>query len=156
MPERITKRKTAAAPKAPPPKPARPAAQEFALELARLLTDDKCRDVVVLDVRSLSQVSDYIVVGTGSSDRQMVSVLEHAAELGDGRGHREFRRNVDDRSTWLLIDFVDVVVHLFEPNTRAHYDLEMLWGDAPRLDWEKATPRPARAKKTAKPGAKAS
>jgi ribosome-associated protein len=110
---------------------------KFAIDAARLVRDDKCEDVVLLDVRDLSQVSDFIIIGSGTSDRQMHSVLRHVEELGKDRKMPAFRSNADDRSTWLLIDFVDVVVHLFEPNTRAHYDLEMLWGDAPRLQWER-------------------
>ncbi len=125
----------------PTPTPTPTAASDetlaFAIEAARLVRDDKCEDVTLLDVRELSQVTDYIIVASGSSDRQMHSVLRHVEELGKGRNMPSFRSNADDRSTWLLIDFVDVVVHLFEPNTRAHYDLEMLWGDAPRIQWER-------------------
>jgi len=109
----------------------------FATDVARLLRDDKCEEVVLLDVRTLSQVTDYIIIGSGTSDRQMHSVLRHTEELGATRGITAFRADTDDRSLWLLCDFVDVVVHLFEPNTRAHYDLEMLWGDAPRIEWER-------------------
>jgi ribosome-associated protein len=114
---------------------------DFALEAARLLHDDKCVDVVLLDVRAKSMVCDYIVIGSGSSDRQMRSVLDHAQELGKTRGFSAFHTNADERATWLLADMVDVVIHLFEPNTRAHYDLEMLWGDAPRVDWERPDQR---------------
>lgn len=114
-----------------------PATRAFAIEAARLVHDDKCEQVVVLDVRNLSQVTDYIVIGSGTSDRQMKSVLDHVEELGEESGLPAFRSNTDAGATWLLIDFIDVVVHLFEPNTRAHYDLEMLWGDAPRLAWER-------------------
>lgn len=110
----------------------------FAIEAARLVRDDNCDDVVVLDVRKTSHVSDYIVIGSGTSDRQMRSVLEHVEKLGESRGFRAFRSSRDDRATWLLLDFVDVVVHLFEPSTRSHYDLEMLWGDSPRIEWERA------------------
>lgn len=109
----------------------------FAIDAARLVRDDKCEDVVLLDVRQLSQVSDFIIVGSGTSDRQMHSVLKHVEDIAKERGFSAFRTTTDDRSTWLLADFVDVVVHLFEPNTRAHYDLEALWGDAPRLEWER-------------------
>ncbi|MFZ4575544.1 MAG: ribosome silencing factor [Phycisphaerales bacterium] len=109
----------------------------FAIESARLVRDDKCEDVVLLDVRQLSQVTDFIIVGSGTSDRQMGSVLKHVEDLGKTRGFSAFRTTTDDRSTWLLADFVDVVVHLFEPNIRAHYDLEALWGDAPRIEWER-------------------
>ncbi|MBZ0172816.1 MAG: RsfS/YbeB/iojap family protein, partial [Phycisphaerales bacterium] len=60
-----------------------------------------------------------------------------AVELGARHGFTAMRTNRDDRSTWLLADFVDVVTHLFEPNTRAYYDIEMLWGDAPRIEWRR-------------------
>jgi ribosome-associated protein len=113
------------------------ATRKFAIEVARLAHDDKCADVVLLDVRTMTSVSDYIVIGSGTSERQMRSVLDHVEELGAKMGVTAFRRSVDERSTWILLDFVDVVVHLFEPNTRAHYDLEMMWGDAPRLEWER-------------------
>jgi ribosome-associated protein len=128
------------------PTPTKPAAapdtassdtRSFAIEAARMVRDDKCDEVVLLDVRDLSQVTDYIIIASGTSDRQMHSVLRHVEELARTRGLPSFRSNADDRSTWLLVDFVDVVVHLFEPNTRAHYDLEMLWGDAPRIQWER-------------------
>jgi len=125
-----------AAPLAPAPK-AESAARKFALAAAQLVRDDKCTDVVLLDVRELSQVTDYIVIGTGTSDRQMQSVLDHVEQLGKTFGYPAWKTDTDQRSTWLLLDCVDVVVHLFEPNTRAHYDLEMLWGDAPRIAWER-------------------
>ena len=115
----------------------------FAVEAARLLSDDKCEDVLVLDVRGVSHVTDFIVIGTGSSERQMRSSLTHLDELGTEHGFSAFRTSDDTRATWLLADFVDVVVHVFEPNTRAHYDLEMLWGDAKKVPWE----RPAGAKR---------
>lgn len=111
--------------------------REFAVEAARLMADDKCEEISLLDVRELSQVTDFIVIASGTSERQMRSVLKDVEKLGAQRGFSAFRSSTDDRATWLLADFVDVVVHVFEPNTRAHYDLEMLWGDAPRLTWER-------------------
>lgn len=113
-------------------------ARIFAVDSARLLHDDKCTDIVLLDVRGLSQVTDFIVIGSGTSERQMRSVLSHVEDLGATQGFTAFRTSSDERAAWLLADFVHVVVHLFEPNTRAHYDLEMLWGDAPRVKWERA------------------
>ncbi len=112
--------------------------RSFAVECARILKDDKCEHIVVLDVRGRSQVTDYVVVGSGTSDRQMNAAIGDAVELGESLGYSAARTNKDDRSTWLLADFVDVVVHLFEPNTRAYYDIEMLWGDAPRVEWQRA------------------
>lgn len=114
---------------------------DFAVETARLLFDDKCEDVVLLDVRSKSMVCDYILIASGTSDRQMRSVLDHAQDLGRSLHFNAFHTSTDDNATWLLADFVDIVVHLFEPNVRAHYDLETLWGDAPRVDWERPDQR---------------
>ena len=122
-------------PKGPPAAP--DAAREFAVESARLVFDDKCSDVVLLDVRNKSQVTNYIVIGSGTSDRQMRSVLQHVEDLGKQRGFTPWRTDKDTEGRWLLLDCVDVVVHLFTPNTRSHYDLEMMWGDAPRMEWER-------------------
>ena len=109
----------------------------FAVEAARLAHDDKCGHVLVLDVTDLSQVTDYLVIASGTSDRQMATVLQHIMELGKEHGVSPFGRHTDTSSMWFLADFVDVVVHLFEPNARAHYDLEMLWGDAARIAWQR-------------------
>lgn len=149
-PARKPAAKRAAKPAAEPaPKPATPGARDFAIEAARLLSDNKCIDVVVLDVSGISPMTDFIVIGSGTSDRQMRSTLDDVAELGRARQYTLSRRSVDDRATWVLADFVDVVVHLFEPNTRAYYDLEMMWGDAPRVSWERSSPPPARARRVA-------
>jgi ribosome-associated protein len=114
--------------------------REFAIEAARLLADEHAADVVVLDVRGVSQVTDFVVIGTGTSDRQMRAVIHHVQELGAANGFPAYRSHADTGGTWLLADCVDVVVHLFEPNTRAYYDLEMLWGDAERVDWARPAP----------------
>lgn len=113
-------------------------AREFCVEAARLLTDDKCRDVVVLDVRGRSQVTDFTIVGTGTSDRQMRSAGEHVEKLGLQRAMKVYRHNLNEPSPkWVILDFVNVVVHLFEPDSRLYYDIEMLWGDSPRVLWER-------------------
>ncbi len=117
------------------------AARACAIDLARAIADDKCEDVAVLDVRGASPITDYIVIGSGSSDRQMRTALQTAQTLGYERGFGSIRSSADDRATWLLADFVDVVLHLFEPNTRAFYDIETLWPDAERLSWQRADQR---------------
>ena len=116
------------------------AARELARTIGTSLIADKCEDVVILDVSRLSPVTGYIVIGSGTSARQMRSALEHLRETAKERGASAYDISEDESAVWLLADFVDVVVHLFEPNTRAHYDLEMLWGDAPRVD----VPEPTR------------
>ncbi|MCC6322867.1 MAG: ribosome silencing factor [Phycisphaerales bacterium] len=113
------------------------ATRKLAVEAARLAQDDKCTDIALLDVRGICQVADYILICSGSSDRQMRTTAQEIGELAQEHGYPPFRQSVDDRTTWIVVDCVDIVVHIFEPDTRAHYDLEMLWSDAPRVEWER-------------------
>lgn len=110
-------------------------ARAMAIEMARMLADDKCERILVLDVAGLSPVTDYIIIASGTSDRQMNAVLDHAMELADQAGMPAVRQARDENSTWLLADFVDVMLHIFEPNTRAHYDVESLYPDAREVPW---------------------
>ncbi len=111
----------------------------FAIDAARMLRDDKCENVILLDLRGRSQVTDYFVIASGTSERQMRSAGDHVGDLGADTGFALFGSNIAERgSSWLLLDFVDVVVHIFEPDKRLYYDIEMLWGDAPRVAWERA------------------
>src|SRR5262245_60445380 len=109
-------------------------ARQFAVDSARLLSDDKCEDVIVLDLRSVSTVCDFFVIGTGTSDRQMKAVADHVEQLGRQRGERPFSTAGFDGSSWIVIDYVDVVIHLFDAEHRRFYELETLWGDAPRVE----------------------
>jgi len=113
------------------------AARGFAVEAARLLADRHCEDVRVLDVRGLSQVCDFLVLATGTSDRQMKSLADELAVFGKQNGHAAFRNSADTAATWIVVDFVTVVAHLFEPGQRAYYDLESLWSDAAQIVWER-------------------
>ena len=110
------------------------ASKAFAVDLARECVLDKCQDVTVTDVRGLSQVCDFIVIASGTSDRQMKSVAQSLEDLGKARGQPPFRSDRDTGTTWIVVDFVDVVVHLFEPDQRAYYDLESLWADGTAIE----------------------
>jgi ribosome-associated protein len=110
-------------------------ARQFAIEAARLAANTKCHNVVVLDVRGLSPVTDFYVIATGTSARQMKTVMQELEELGDKTNMGVCHRSGYEGQTWLLCDMVDVVVHVFEQEARMYYDLESLWGDAPRLEW---------------------
>lgn len=117
----------------------RPAAERFACQAARLLADNKCEDVLVLDLRGLSHVADYFVLGTGTSDRQASSVAADLRELSRREHESILGSEGGGSARWLVVDFVDVVVHLFDADTRAYYDLESLWADAGPVDWEAVT-----------------
>lgn len=112
--------------------------REFAIDAARLLADNRCEDVRLLDVTGLSQVCDYILIGSGTSDRQVRSVSQKLGELGKERGEHVFRSSRDDSATWVVTDFVDLVVHVFAPSHRAYYDLEGLWADGRPVDWKRS------------------
>ncbi len=111
-------------------------AKAFAIASAKLAGERHCTDVVVLDMRKISQVTDYFLIATGTSDRQMRSVADEIADLGK-KEHKFslFGRAGYEYGHWVLLDFVDVVVHVFDSKARDYYDLEMLWGDAKRIDY---------------------
>lgn len=124
----------------PPAGPGRPErieqARRVATEAAKSLAGDKCTDVVVLDVVDKSEVTDCLVIATGTSQRQMRSAAKGAAEVAESLGAPVYRSNIGEKETdWIVLDCVDVVVHVFMPETRRYYDLEMMWADSPRLLW---------------------
>ncbi len=118
---------------------ARPDAETFACYAARLLVDDKCEQVVVLDLRRLSQVTDYFVIASCTSDRQMRSMAEELGELARRHDQAVYRQHGVDTGQWAVIDFEDVVVHLMMPEPRRYYDLESLWGDGRPVAWDRQT-----------------
>ena len=109
--------------------------EQLAVEMARLAHDNKCEDVTIMDLRGRSSVTDCFVIGTGSSDRQIRATADAIVEHGKKLGDRPYGVSGYQNATWVLIDFVTVVVHIFTDKQRQYYDLELLWGDAPRLNW---------------------
>jgi ribosome-associated protein len=114
------------------------AAREFAIQAARLAASTRCNNVVVLDVSGISPITDFFVVATGTSPRQMRSVSDEIAELGEKSSFAPLSQSGQDGESWMLTDFVDVVVHLFSPDARQYYDLDGLWGDAKVVEWNDA------------------
>ena len=110
-------------------------AKEFAVAAAQIARSRRCTDIVVLDLRGLSPATDYFVIATGTSNRQMQTVADEISEAGREQGMPRFGRAGYEQARWILLDFVDVIVHLFDPEYRQYYDLEMLWGDAERIDY---------------------
>ena len=109
----------------------------FAIDIARTLSDSKCSDVILLDVRGRSQVCDYVVIASGTSQRQMRSAAQEIEDIGKARGQHPYRTNSDESSTWIVVDFVEIVAHLFEPDQRLYYDIELLHADGKRVDWRR-------------------
>ncbi len=113
-------------------------AEPFALAAARLCAQTRCEEILVLDLRGVSPVTDYFVIATGTSGRQMRSVADDIAEMGKEMDHKVWQTAGTESAEWIVQDFVDVVVHLFDRKHRHFYDLELIWGDAPRLDWQRS------------------
>jgi ribosome-associated protein len=122
-------------------------ARSFALAAARVADERNCSDIIVLDLKDKSPATDYFVIATGTSDRQMRTVADEICEAARKQGRQRFGSAGYEQGRWILLDFIDVVVHIFDSEYRDYYDLELLWGDARRLKWES----PPRSRKPKKP-----
>ncbi|HVN71574.1 MAG TPA: ribosome silencing factor [Desulfomonilia bacterium] len=98
-------------------------------ELVAALEDKKATDVVVLDVRGVCSFTDYIIICTGMSDRQIKAMAEHViATYG-----KPFGKEGLEQGRWVLLDYVDVVIHIFQDDLRRYYDMEGMWFEAKRV-----------------------
>ncbi len=111
-------------------------ARQFALDCARIADENKAEDVVVLDLHDRSAICDYFIICTGTSDRQMRTIADRIDEHADKLSQSRYNLSGYDQSNWILVDYIDVVIHIFNEESRRYYDLELLWGDAPRLEWQ--------------------
>jgi ribosome-associated protein len=111
--------------------------RRFALAAAELAATTRCENVVLLDLRSRSPVTEYFVIATGTSPRQMRTVVDELRDLGKRTGFAPWQMDGYDSAKWIVLDCVNVVVHVFDTDSRDFYDLELLWGDCPRIDWRK-------------------
>ena len=113
-------------------------AEVFALAAAKVAAERHCTEIVVLDLRGKSPATDYFVIVTGTSDRQMRTVSDEISAAARERGLQRFGRAGYEQGRWILLDYIDVVIHIFDAEYREYYDLELLWGDAKRLTPPKA------------------
>jgi len=106
------------------------ASVQLAVRAAQLCLDAKADDVVVLDVRGVSDVTDCLVIASGTSDAHVRGIADQVQRKLDSDGHDAHHVEGLPQGRWVLLDYVDVVVHLFHPRLREFYQLERLWGDA--------------------------
>jgi ribosome-associated protein len=109
---------------------------DLACMAARAASDKQGEDVLVLDVRDLITITDYFVIASASSDRQVKTIAEDVERALKARGVKPVRVEGASGARWVLLDFIDLVVHVFHDDEREFYRLERLWIDAPRVDWE--------------------
>lgn len=103
-----------------------------------LALERKAQDVVVLDVTGISSATDHFLLATGGSDVQVKAIAEHILEELKKEGERPEHVEGLAGGRWVLLDYIDYVVHVFHPQAREFYQLESLWGDAPRLEMHDA------------------
>jgi ribosome-associated protein len=106
----------------------------LALAAARAAAAKQARDVAILDVHGLIVITDYFVICSGSTERQVRTIVEEVEKELRALDRRPVRREGETEARWFLLDYVDVVVHVFTEEERAYYDLERLWLDAPRVE----------------------
>jgi ribosome-associated protein len=120
-----------------PPALRLPSSVERAALSARTARDHKARDIVVLDMRGLHPLYDYFIICTGASRRQIHTLAEEIDDAMRAIGDRRMGIEGYRASKWVVQDYGDLLVHVFDPETREYYSLEELWADAPRVDWER-------------------
>ena len=99
------------------------------------LDADKAEEIVTLDLTNKSAIADFMVLATGRSARQLSSMADHLVEKLKARGHSPVPVEGQDHGDWVLIDAGDVIVHLFRPEIRTHYNLEKMWdAELPELE----------------------
>jgi ribosome-associated protein len=117
--------------------------KKLALLCRKLADNKKAEDIVVLDVREVSSVTDYYVIASGLSEPHLRAIVDEVNDsLRDDHGIRPRAMDGTLQTAWIVMDFFDVIVHVMRKDVRERYDLETLWGDAPRVK----APRKASAK----------
>lgn len=118
------------------------AALDHAKECARIASDNRAKNVLLLDLRGVTSLVDFFVIASASSRRQSSAIgYEIDAEMKK-LGERKLGMEGAEEGRWTLIDYGDFVVHLFSEEARTYYALEEIWGDAPQIDWGRAPATP--------------
>lgn len=112
------------------------------------MLDKKALDVQVLHVAPLTSIADYLVIGSAESDRQTRAIADSIADVLSRDGQRPLSLEGTTSGQWVLIDFGDVVAHVFRHDTRSHYALERLWSDARSIPVPDNAPTPTIAPKS--------
>lgn len=108
--------------------------KKLALKCRELADNRKAENIVVLDVRKLSSITDYFVIATGTSEPHLRAIVDEITDkLRDEHGLRPRAADGTLITSWIVLDYFDVIVHVMRSDVREHYDLEGLWGDAPRV-----------------------
>ncbi|HVF75662.1 MAG TPA: ribosome silencing factor [Acidimicrobiales bacterium] len=111
--------------------------RELLVTAAKAASDKKGEDTVVLEVGAVLAITDAFVITSGANARQVRTIAEEVErKVDEAGGHKPLRVEGLDDARWVLMDYGDFVVHVFLDEVRRYYDLERLWSDAPRVEWE--------------------
>jgi ribosome-associated protein len=105
-----------------------------ALLCLRIIRERKAIDPILFDVRELTSITDYFIVTSGSSSRQVQTIAKHISKRMKEEGFKVYGSEGEQQGQWVLVDYNDVVIHIFYQPVREFYDLEGLWVEAPRVD----------------------
>jgi ribosome-associated protein len=120
-----------------------PASRDLALAAAKAAADKQASDIAILDVSGILVITDFFVICSAATHRQLRTVIDAIESAAKELGVKPLRREGEADAGWWLLDFFDVVVHVFGEEEREYYDLERLWSDAPRLTVPGADEAPA-------------
>jgi len=108
--------------------------KELLKEICKIADSKMAGDIEILDIRELTGIADYFVIANANSAPQIRAIAEEIEVKMKEKGETPISTEGYNASSWLLLDYGDVVVHLFREETRAFYNIERLWSDAPRID----------------------
>jgi ribosome-associated protein len=106
-----------------------------AITCAEIADEKKAQDIVVLDISKLTFIAEYFVICTGINERQLQTIADEIKAKLKKRSIQNIGIEGYNEAKWILMDYGDVIVHLFSKEMRSFYELELLWGDAPKVTW---------------------
>ena len=111
--------------------------REIAVFAAQTAEEKKAANIVIYDLHGLTDVTDYFVIATAFSRAQVLAIVESIGRDLKAAGTHKIGQEGNEGGQWVLLDYGDTVIHVFSPKLREYYGLESLWGDAPKIAWER-------------------
>jgi len=110
-------------------------ARQLAIQSARIADEHRGEDIVVLDMTKLTPIVDFFVIITAATPRRIHTIVDEIDRALRESGEKRLGIEGYGTSRWVLLDYGDIVIHVFDPEARQYYDLDNLWSDAPRIPW---------------------
>ncbi|MCK8060686.1 MULTISPECIES: ribosome silencing factor [unclassified Fusibacter] len=108
--------------------------KELALEIAEFIDDKKGEDIIILDLRGKSSLTDFFVIATGLNDRNTAAIAHHVEDMLEKKGIEIHHKEGHRAGEWVVLDYIDIIVHIFNEEKREYYSIERIWQDAERIE----------------------